>query len=212
MVFRKDSKVDAFQRQISALRHQLGGETDLFSTSANRLPPQREHSVYRGTFPDLDSLGPETSLVPSARETEGGFLNPTQQSSAVPAVDTHTSVIAHSTAWNGNLESSGSLHVHGRVEGSVHAREQLFIAEEADVEAVITAASVTVAGNVRGAITCADRLEVLPRGRVAGDIEAPVIVIHEGAVVTGAIVMTKAHDGRSAPASPPLVRAVQGGD
>ena len=28
VVFRRDSKVDAFQRQISALRHQLGGEND----------------------------------------------------------------------------------------------------------------------------------------------------------------------------------------
>ena len=37
MVFRRDSKVDAFQRQISALRHQLGGESD------DAPVPDRDH-------------------------------------------------------------------------------------------------------------------------------------------------------------------------
>jgi len=59
----------------------------------------------------------------------------------------HTSVIAHSTTWSGDLESSGSLHVHGRVEGSLTARDTIFIAEEADVDAIIRAANVTIAGS-----------------------------------------------------------------
>ncbi len=121
-----------------------------------------------------------------------------------------TSVIAHSTAWSGDLESSGSLHVHGRVEGSLTARDTIFIAEEADVEAVIRAAKVTVAGNVRGSVHCAERFEVLPHGKVAGDIHAPAIAIHDGAIVAGDISMTPTNDARAPMAAP--VRVARGGD
>ena len=129
----------------------------------------------------------------------------------VPAVDAQISVIAHTTAWSGNLESSGSLHVHGRVEGSLVARDDIFIAEEAEIDAVVSAATVTVAGNVRGSINCSDRFEVLPRGRVMGDVRAPVIVIHEGALVAGEIAMTAAADVR-APSASLEPRAARGGD
>jgi cytoskeletal protein CcmA (bactofilin family) len=121
-----------------------------------------------------------------------------------------TSVIAHSTAWSGDLESSGSLHIHGRVEGSLTARDSIFIAEEADVEAVIRAASVTVAGNVRGSVHCAVRFEVLPHGKVAGDIHAPAIAIHDGAIVAGDISMTPSQNAKAPLA--PSVRVARGGD
>jgi cytoskeletal protein CcmA (bactofilin family) len=122
----------------------------------------------------------------------------------------HTSVIAHSTAWSGDLQSSGSLHVHGRVEGSLTAKDSVFIAEEADVDAVIRAANVTVAGNVRGSIHCAERFEVLPRGKVAGEIHAPAIAIHDGAVVAGQISMTPSTEPRAS--APAAARVAHGGD
>ena len=210
MVFRRDSKVDAFQRQISALRHQLGGENE------------------DGALPDRDrqrSIGNENSYLsdypefPSTRSdrvhTSQGFADaldsrpPDSVPPPIPAIDMHTSVIAHSTVWSGDLESSGSLHVHGRVEGSLTARDSIFIAEEADVEAVIRAASVTVAGNVRGSIHCAERFEVLPHGKVAADIHAPAIAIHDGAIVAGGISMTPSNNARVSLA--PSARVARGG-
>jgi cytoskeletal protein CcmA (bactofilin family) len=102
------------------------------------------------------------------------------------------------------------LHVHGRVEGSLTARESVFIAEEADVEAVIRAATVTVAGNVRGSVYCDERFEVLPNGKVAGDIHAPAIAIHDGAIVAGDISMTSSNNAKGSLS--PSVRAARGGD
>ncbi len=209
MVFRRDSKVDAFQRQISALRHQLGGESNPFPTNAlEPLPSARGESSYRASFPALDSIERESPNMTRDRDEQLRVRDEPAALPAIPSADTQTSVIAHTTAWNGNLESSGSLHVHGRIEGSVTARDDVFVAEEADVDAVISAASVTIAGNVRGSINCADRFEILPHGRVAGDIRSPVIVIHEGALVTGEIIMTAALDSRASSSS--AVRAARG--
>jgi cytoskeletal protein CcmA (bactofilin family) len=211
VVFRRDSKVDAFQKQISALRHQLGGETDDFAPAErDRALTPLSGPLFRTDLPDLDRIrGDAAYPTPQARDEPMTYEPPTP---AVPAIDMNTSVIAHSTAWNGNLESSGSLHVHGRVEGSLKARADIFIAEEAEVDALVIAANVMVAGNVRGSIQCSDRFEVLPRGRVSGDVRAPVIVVHEGAMIAGDISMVSAGDAGAAHLSSAGGRAARGGD
>lgn len=210
MVFRRDSKVDAFQRQISALRHQLGGEIDDGSGSDRDRPRSNaRESPYRSDFADYPVIGSE--LAPAAHELPDN-LAPRLPDSApppIPAIDLHTSVVAHSTAWSGDLESSGSLHVHGRVQGTLTARDTVYIAEEADVDAVIRAANVTIAGNVRGSVHCAERFEVLPRGKVAGDIHAPAIAIHDGAAVAGEISMTPSNETRASQS--PGVRVARSG-
>jgi cytoskeletal protein CcmA (bactofilin family) len=224
VVFRRDSKVDAFQRQISALRHQLGGEHDLdFEPAAfaldnlDRPRPARKEVVPRSDYSSyaaLEPLSSESHRPESIPRDEAELDLRLQDVSppAVPAIDGRTSVVAHTTSWNGNLESQGSLHIHGRVEGSLTAREDVFIAEEAEVDAIINAAKVTVAGLVRGSIVCSDRFEILPRGRVAGDIRSPVLVIHEGALIAGDIAMSPLPDSRTAPSSARPPRAARGGD
>jgi cytoskeletal protein CcmA (bactofilin family) len=210
VVFRRDNKVDVFQRQISALRHQLGGESD------DGPVPDRDHPVslnreipYLSEYPDFPSTRSDRTAT-SRGLTDSLDSRVPDPAPPIPAIDTHTSVIAHSTTWSGDLESTGSLHIHGRVEGSLTARDTIFVAEEADVEAIIRAANVTVAGNVRGSVYCAERFEVLPRGKVSGDIHAPAIAIHDGALVAGEITMAPVSDTRASLG--PSVRVARGGD
>lgn len=209
MVFRRDSKVDAFQRQISALRHQLGGEGESFAAEESDLAGS---NVGRSALPDLDLIRGETSYSYHNDYPETVPAMPTMPSEPdVPALDANTSIIAHGTAWNGNLESAGSLHIHGRVDGALTARLDIFVAEEAEIDATVTAANVTVAGVVRGSIFCTERFEVLPRGRVSGDVHAPNIVVHEGALMAGEIFMVSKASANAAPSAAPAVRAARGG-
>ena len=209
MVVRKDSRVDAFHRQISALRHQLGGDDpDLALPALERRHAAGTEAPYRTGVAVLADPEPvSTRSIQQVLDPEPGPTLATALA-AIPAADSLTSVIAHTTTWNGELESSGSLHVHGRVEGSLTAQDEVYVAEEAEVDATITAANVTIAGNVRGKIHCHERFEVLPRGRVAADIRAPVIVIHEGALLVGEISMATA-DSRASTVPP---RVARGGD
>lgn len=211
MVVRKDSRVDAFHRQISALRHQLGGDDhDLaLPTPERRLAPRTE-SPYRSDFALLEETDSASGGLAQQAPDSAPVPKPAFSLSAVPAADSLTSVIAHTTTWNGALESSGSLHVHGRVDGSLTAQDDVYVAEEAEVDATIIAANVTIAGNVRGTIHCGERFEVLPRGRVAGDIHAPIIVVHEGAILAGEISMAPTAETRAT--SVPPARMARGGD
>jgi cytoskeletal protein CcmA (bactofilin family) len=218
MVFRKESKVDAFQRQISALRQQLGDshesdDVEEYDDSpaprieANRTaaddqvqPEQADSGFNFGGF-NAQPVVSETQMV---AETQSAPV------SQVPAVTPQTSVVAHDTTWKGDLESDGSVHVHGRVEGSIRAKQDIFIAEEADVDATVTATNVIIAGLIQGTIRCSDRFEVLPQGRVSGDINAPTLVIHEGAHVTGQFRMGNEHNVENKPTSVVQRRAARG--
>lgn len=207
MVFRRDSKVDAFQRQLSALRNQLGNEPAELPASI----PERELTPLPASsrpLPDLDFFSESTYTLRDELDIASlPVVEPVSEpQSPLPSLDTETSVIAHGTAWSGNLESNGSLHVHGRVDGTLTARNNIYIAEDAEVDATLQAAHVVIAGLVRGSVRCLERFEVLPRGRVSGDVLAPRVVIHDGAVVAGEVSMSTESVSHVAPA-----RAARGG-
>lgn len=207
MVFRKDNKVDSFQRQISALRQQLG-DGDADRPSAYDDGRGNAASADAPAFPKRDAaeygLGGFGAGVAANFGTSNFELDEPPTATA-PSVDSQTSVVAHDTAWKGDLQTAGSIHVHGRVEGSIEARDDVYVAEEADVNATITATNVAVAGMLRGTVRCSGRFEVLPQGRVQGEVTAPSLVIHEGAVINGQFRMSGA-DAGVATETPSLVR------
>ncbi len=200
MVFRRDNKPE-FQRQMGALRQQLGtqeeGHVAPDSTYAdprevNYAPAQRESAPVRdsGNY-GLGSYAPAPAITP--------------EPSAVPPADGQTSVISNETVWKGDLESRGSIHIHGKVEGSVTAMREIYVAEGAEVDAALTAAVIIVAGAVTGELRCTNRFEMLPSGRVDGNVQAPSLVVHEGASISGGFKMGSPEAG-----SDPKVASVMG--
>jgi cytoskeletal protein CcmA (bactofilin family) len=205
MVFRKDSKIDAFQRQISALRQQLGTvpeepeDEPVYSAEPEPVAEPAPRTASNGAAGGLAPAAVETRAAPVYEpERDRDRYSPYSLSSTsrmpepeppapyvTPIADDQTSVIAHDTTWKGDLQSDGTIHVHGRVEGSIRAKRDVFVAEEADVDATITATNAVIAGLVKGSIRCGARFEILPQGRVTGEVQAPTLVVHDGASVTG---------------------------
>lgn len=199
MVFRRDNKVDQFQRQMSALRHQIGGEAgseqdemdqDVPDIADDRFPDARfnQQDQYDrqdaggysfGSYPasaqgqDEDDLGDSGLAVPD-----------------MPGVDSQISVVAQGALWKGDVEADGSIHVFGRVEGTLTAKEDIWLAEGSDVNATVTARQVIVAGRVNGNIRAFGRFEALPQGVVEADVQASSFVVHEGATINGNLTMS----------------------
>lgn len=200
MVFRRDTKGDAFQRQINALRQQLGSDAE----PEIEIEPEAVEAAAPGIVEPRPSRD-ERPASPRSRDANFSFGEFGSSSSiertALPPDDGHTvavpesrgdaqaSVIAHDMVWKGDLETGGSIHIHGRVEGSITAKRDVFVAEEATVEATITALNVVIAGSFHGLARCGGRFEVLPQGRVKGDVQAPTLVVHEGGIVAGQVRM-----------------------
>jgi cytoskeletal protein CcmA (bactofilin family) len=106
----------------------------------------------------------------------------------------------------GKYTCSGTVMLAARLRGELTAKDKLVIGEQGVVHASVTAATVVVHGEVVGDVTAAERVELKKTARVTGDIEAPIIVMEEGAVHDGACRMAKA---RSAGPSHPVVVPLQ---
>lgn len=208
MVFRKEKGNEGFQRQFSALRNQLSGHADEApeesetsqapqSDGSATMPVEQaldaepyrdpERHVYTGSHSPY-ATGGDAPQTPAVAAPAGP---PAFDLSAFPA-RSDASVISHDAVWEGDLRTNGSLHVHGTVKGTLEATENVYIAEEADVDATVTAENVVIGGLVKGTIHCSARFEALATGRVLADVHAPSIVIHEGATMRGQFQMKAA--------------------
>ena len=196
MVFRRDNKTDSFQRQMSAIREQIGPEDEPEVRSDrrdSRFAPERTTTQDRSVYaePTTGAYGfSEFASTVAPQPAEILSMTPVAPTMpAIPIVDAQTAVISHDTTWKGEIQSNGTVHIHGRFEGAINARQDVYIAEEADVDATITATNVVIAGLAKGTVRCDARFEVLQTGRVSGEIMAPILVVHEGATVSGQLRM-----------------------
>jgi cytoskeletal protein CcmA (bactofilin family) len=89
------------------------------------------------------------------------------------------------TTISGKLVFEGPGRIEGKVEGEIAAHDTLTVGEGAVVNAKVSGTSVVVEGQVTGDIVARQRLELRPTGRVTGNISAPSLVIHEGAILNG---------------------------
>lgn len=195
MVFRRDgNRVDSFQRQMNALRQQIGDEeeNDAFDEDVDRFAQQGE----RGRQPrQAGDEGYSFGNFPSGRSSDPGDDFDAGSSPAIPEMphaDQQVSIVAAGTTWNGDLDSQGSLHIYGKASGNLKASEDIWIADGADVDAQIEADRVVVGGDVTGRITAHSRFEALPNCDIQADVDAPTFVVHEGATLNGSLTMNTA--------------------
>ena len=88
----------------------------------------------------------------------------------------------------GNVKFSGpiNLRLNGKFEGELETKGMLIIGEKADVKAkTIKGDIISIAGRVKGDIMCNKRLELTATARVIGNVETPILVIQEGAMLKG---------------------------
>ena len=95
---------------------------------------------------------------------------------------------------SGKLHFEGSARVDGSLDGEIDAKD-ITIGENAVATAQIRADSIVVSGKVNGDITATQRIELRPTAKVIGDITAPKLIVHEGAVFEGHCSMEQVSDG-----------------
>lgn len=98
--------------------------------------------------------------------------------------------LPENTTLKGELKCDGNLHIGGLVDGQVECAGSVIVSERAVVRADIKARNVSVLGTVEGNIQ-ADKVEILDGGRVLGDVDVIDLLLDEGGVVRGHVVMRK---------------------
>jgi cytoskeletal protein CcmA (bactofilin family) len=95
------------------------------------------------------------------------------------------------TEIEGKITFTGTVLLNGRLRGEIASSDTLVVGEKGVVNATVRAGVVEVSGEVVGNISATDRIELHANCRVYGDIEAPVVIIDEGALLEGQCRMTK---------------------
>ena len=99
-----------------------------------------------------------------------------------------TSLIARGTQIRGDVRFSGSLHLDGRIEGSVLADEDgavFTLSEHGIVQGEIRVPHAIINGQVHGDVHVAERLELAPEARITGDVHYHTLEMAAGAQVNG---------------------------
>lgn len=113
--------------------------------------------------------------------------------------DTGQGRISRGVQISGDVQFADALFVDGKVIGKVYSETGSLLIEQAgDVQADIDVGICVIRGTVRGNITCKSRAEIYKTGRVEGDINSPVLLVEEGAILSGTIDMSNGgSSGRS---------------
>ena len=94
-------------------------------------------------------------------------------------------LIGNGTKFEGKLKSAGDIRIDGHFNGEISINGTLSIGESGLVEADIYAPFVVISGRFRGNVFPATRVEILPPANVYGEIEAPSVILQDGAIFEG---------------------------
>jgi cytoskeletal protein CcmA (bactofilin family) len=98
-------------------------------------------------------------------------------------------VVGEESSIQGTIRSEHSIRIQGAAQGEVESKRAVYVEEGARVNAKVTAAEITVSGQLDGQIFSTGRVEIRPTGRVTGEVNAASLVMQEGAYFDGQINM-----------------------
>jgi cytoskeletal protein CcmA (bactofilin family) len=94
--------------------------------------------------------------------------------------------IGASIVIKGNITAGEDLIISGKVEGSIAVDgHSVIVRQGAEVVADVHAKAIVVAGQVLGALKGDDAIELQTSAEVEGELAAPILKVHEGAVFNG---------------------------
>ena len=112
-----------------------------------------------------------------------------QREGSLESKDIET-IIGPTVHVDGNFTGAGDVVVEGQVSGTLKTSKNLRIGEQAIIKADIEASNITVGGEIRGHVNCLGRIEILPTGKIFGNVDTKTIAVAHGAVLHGKITMS----------------------
>ena len=88
----------------------------------------------------------------------------------------------------GNIKFSTpvNLKINSRFKGTLETKGTLIIGDKADIKAkYIKGEDIAIFGRVEGDVICSGRLTLSPPAKVIGNVQAPFLIIAEGALLKG---------------------------
>ena len=104
---------------------------------------------------------------------------------ALEAYQKTESRLGNTTSLKGKLRFSTSVRISGKFEGEIESTGFLYVEYGAEVRADIKAKSIVVGGVVHGNIEAYEKIEMLPTGKIYGNVRTAKLKIADGVVFEG---------------------------
>ncbi|MBM0103831.1 polymer-forming cytoskeletal protein [Steroidobacter sp. S1-65] len=105
-------------------------------------------------------------------------------------VSSSPTFIGSGSRFTGDLECTSDLVVGGTVVGDGDVHGALTLSEGGRWEGEIRAGNAVIAGEVEGAVTIAEKLELRATARIKGSLRARTIAVAKGAIIQGDMAVT----------------------
>lgn len=96
-------------------------------------------------------------------------------------------LLGEGLVMKGEVSGEGDFQVLGKFEGELTLTGTVHIGEGAEVDANISATAIVIGGVVRGNLSAATRVEILPTGTLTGTLKSGSFTAAEGASVKGEV-------------------------
>lgn len=104
--------------------------------------------------------------------------------------DSRQGRISRGVEVSGEVLFADALQVDGKVTGKLISESgSLMIEQTSDIQADVDVGVCVIRGALHGNVNARSRVEIYKTARVQGDITTPVLLVEEGAMLSGAITM-----------------------
>jgi cytoskeletal protein CcmA (bactofilin family) len=119
-------------------------------------------------------------------------------SSPAPAGNAY-SLLDAQLVMSGDLETAGSLRIDGKLDGSIRRADMVVLGVGAAMRGDVHAREVVIGGTITGNVHATERVELQATAIVTGDIVTQTILVQEGGVVNGRVLMRPPEGSGAAP-------------
>jgi cytoskeletal protein CcmA (bactofilin family) len=100
-----------------------------------------------------------------------------------------TAFIDQGSEFEGKLSFKDTVRIDGTFSGEISSDNTLIVGESGQIHASIQSVCVVISGLVEGDINASDQIVLHKTAVVKGDLDAPIVVMEEGAQLNGAVRM-----------------------
>lgn len=95
------------------------------------------------------------------------------------------------TEYRGKLDFVGTVRIDGQFEGEISTEGDLILGRKASITGIVKVGRLTSNGHIEGEVEVKERAVLQKTSVLKGTISTPSLVVQEGAVIEGGLVMTK---------------------
>ena len=133
--------------------------------------PTSEENNEKPSFPSAPAVAPQATAIPVARE--GAAKGPRE------------SVFGAGVTIEGKIEGDADIRIAGKFKGDIQIKGDLHIDKGARLAAKVSAANVTLGGELDGNVVASGQVRLMESGQMIGDLKASTLTVVAGSRMRG---------------------------